>query len=473
MKKIFFWFCILLSFSSCSEDQLEEALYTEIEQLTNGFVSDYELAYQFAPELRFHKCEMLWPTDPTWFFDKVDLKFSKKGNDRLINKRITNENIHTQSFTAGFLSCRKYEEQSGSGYPSNFYLQIKNNRDEIKARYGNSDLSNLKILMSVREHAVYSGIKSIQYWFFYPFNALCPPRHCCSEIESQELDTECGIDGAHEADWEHITVEYNTFSQQVEQVFMSAHDTEGRYYSPNEIEWIDQHPVVYAALGSHASYNKIGSFDRTGFRPNDYTGNGRHVKTWELENYFIKDCYSVGCLDNPTAPNWLKYSGFWGELGATTFNPVGGDAPRGPAYKLSFFDDYEAIINNSSCDYANGRGIVFWEKENCQGNRWFTTDISPQYLSLKNRWKWKNDEIKSVSLSNVKAGTQIYLYDNSFCKKEDDFTLIEVKKDIGFHQLIKVNDLEKTAQHRHYDLTYQKNNGLAGKISYIKITNSN
>ena len=93
----------------------------------------------------------------------------------------------------------------------------------------------------------------LQYWFFYAFN-----------------DWRSGFNGAndHEADWEQVLVYLDTDGDGravPRWAAFAQHDYQGgnlrrRWDDRAELDLVDDHPVVYAGAGSHASY----------FRPGDY-----------------------------------------------------------------------------------------------------------------------------------------------------------------------------------------------------------
>lgn len=458
---------LLISINSCTDDTNmdDSGIDENISKITNN-KSNAALATRFAPKIWLHSCENLYPSDPKWFMDRTDMRFTKKGNDPTIITNVTSYNINKQSYVEGSSSCRKHNEKSGGGYPSNFYLQIPNDSNEDDTRRGNSTISQLKLVVSIRDREGFPGLKTIQYWMFYPFNALCSTTFCTNNSA-----TECGLDGAHEGDWEHITVVYNESTDSAVSVYMSAHEGEGRYYSPAEIVWENEHPVIYSALGSHASYNVAGTINRPGILPNDYTNQGTAIASWTLNNYLIEDCDTYGCLDVPGVENFIEYSGYWGELGATFLNPIPGSGPRGPAYKRQFFDGLETR-SNTGCNYAKVWGLTFYENNGyCSGDKWMTSDAPLQHLGLTNRWNWTNDEIRSMALSNVRQGTRIKVYDSSCGSTNDDWTEIYVKQDISPTQVINITTFEKNANTSIYQQTYHEDNGLDGKISLIKVTN--
>jgi hypothetical protein len=114
-------------------------------------------------------------------------------------------------------------------------------------------------ILAEEEHYCYygrvvrrNGWIALQYWFFYPFN-----------------NWRSGFFGVndHEADWEMITI-YCSDSEDgeiyPEWVAYASHDFSGddlrRRWDDPELEKVDEHPVIYAGAGSHASYYTAGEY---------------------------------------------------------------------------------------------------------------------------------------------------------------------------------------------------------------------
>jgi hypothetical protein len=196
----------------------------------------------------------------------------------------------------------------------------------------------------------------LQYWFFYPFN-----------------NWRSGFFGVndHEGDWEMICVycshdgEMNCVTPRW--VAYASHDFTGddlrRRWDDPEVEKVDDHPVVYAGAGSHASYFAAGEYlaeleisflsplARIGEKlqsvwVNTLRQGGVRREMAELNvfrvpfiDYARGDGLVIGpgrakqweaCLLEP-APGWVqKYRGLWG-LYAN--DPIAGEnAPAGPMY---------------------------------------------------------------------------------------------------------------------------------------------
>ncbi len=77
---------------------------------------------------------------------------------------------------------------------------------------------------------------SVQYWFFYPYN-----------------DGPLFFD--HEHDWEHVTVRLNPL-REPERLDLSRHENDrpGVSYAWSAARREGEHPIVFSARGSHASY---------------------------------------------------------------------------------------------------------------------------------------------------------------------------------------------------------------------------
>jgi hypothetical protein len=223
-------------------------------------------------------------------------------------------------------------------------------------------------IMKEQEHYRYHGrvIRQngwvvLQYWLFYPFN-----------------DWRSGFFGAndHEADWEKIFV-YLSESEETgevnpEWVAYAAHNYTGdnlrRRWDDPEVEKVGEHPVIFVAAGSHASYfapgeylteldlplprplarvgGTVRSFWKT--RLGQYVGDGDEGEE-DSANYFHipfvdyarGDGLTVGPggdkeWDPPRLmlepyPDWVTgYRGLWGLYARDPFE--GEDAPAGPRY---------------------------------------------------------------------------------------------------------------------------------------------
>ena len=166
----------------------------------------------------------------------------------------------------------------------------------------------------------------LTYWLFYPLSV--PPHPGGFGFDRL---AEAGI--AHEGDWERISVLLRRHGESDQYTPVSV-----RFHIHNRFEDVPwsltrlasdgsgplTHPIVFSAVGSHASYPDAGEFIE------HFKGNIARVKdearecpacplwrTWE------------GLLRAKDQP-WYGFGGAWGEL-----HPVGGTGPLGPStYKV-------------------------------------------------------------------------------------------------------------------------------------------
>ena len=113
-----------------------------------------------------------------------------------------------------------------------------------------------------------------------------------------------------------------------------------------------------------------------------------------------------------------------------------------PGY-VSLYEGNEAT-QNKVCDlHAHDRTVNFKEESSCD-----------------------NDEARSLVLTKIRSGTRIYLYDDPDCETGDDWTKIEALQDVHRYVVSRVEQNSETSRVR---VTHHHDNGLAGKVSCIKI----
>ncbi len=173
----------------------------------------------------------------------------------------------------------------------------------------NGNTSTAKCYAHVGTSAVSGAAFDVQYWFNYPKNGPAI----------------FGI-GAHNGDWEHVTVRVNADGATVKSVFFARHgdNTSAQVRTPGDgklafVSGSTTRPIVYSTQNGHASYPTAGIQSVT-----DYTANGGPTL----------DCSGVNAVnvgEKGLALNgagWLNYSGVWGS---------GSNAPSGPAYHGDWF----------------------------------------------------------------------------------------------------------------------------------------
>jgi hypothetical protein len=99
------------------------------------------------------------------------------------------------------------------------------------------------------------GLRSLQYWFFYPYNyyptvvgrRLMPTSPIAADVVNTDL---------HEGDWEHVSVLLDPKSLEPRYLYMARHDMEGQALAWNSplLHFDGDHPIVQAAFGGHPTY---------------------------------------------------------------------------------------------------------------------------------------------------------------------------------------------------------------------------
>lgn len=140
------------------------------------------------------------------------------------------------------------------------------------------------------------------YWFFYPYN----------DAPSIPVGPALAVDMFdHEGDWERIAVRTDGEGSRIG-VTLWGHG-KSCYLRGDQLEWADDHPVVYSAKGTHASYADKG-MHRKGV---DRTSAGTPWETWQQVRPIA---------DEP----WYGYWGAWGSVGVPGPQAKHRTGPAGP-----------------------------------------------------------------------------------------------------------------------------------------------
>jgi hypothetical protein len=265
-----------------------------------------ETVERFAPEVRFHPEERYFPSSADWFLERSEMHLEVSGGaDR---PTLALGEVAPDVIPAMVVD----DARSGGDVPSRYFLQITNDHNERATRQG--DVDSAETYAHFRKTADGKGY-DIQYWFFFPYSGPLMGGP---------------FGGAHEGDWEHITVRLDNDLRTVKKVFYAAHEAEGRWVKKSNLRFVnDTHPVVYIARFGHAAYPRPGLKPR-GMLPADRTAGGGVVwKTWDHINVVADDNGPRDGFD------WLRYSGRWGEVGSVF------SGPHGPAFQHYWLGDDE------------------------------------------------------------------------------------------------------------------------------------
>jgi hypothetical protein len=289
-----------------------------------------ELAQQFAPFVYFHSAEGNMPCSTNWYLPQVGYTHVVNGVQTtfqpgatgwtpLVSFPYPNADVGDCLFIPGDVVSS--EDPPGPA---------------ATIRAGNPATATAYVhAVPVTEDADGNPVEwlDLQYWFFYAFNGA-------ESVAAQEWgahESSRTNMSNHEADWEHVVVRIDT-SCTVVGVFFAQHDWG---------EWVPsaaQDPdngytltngsqvVVYAALGSHASYPTAGGpfwiahqgklgidfgladFTEASSKIVDYAEDGRTV-------IVRNDATQWFDYATPSLP-WMSFAGLWGARATVPLTPT-------------------------------------------------------------------------------------------------------------------------------------------------------
>jgi hypothetical protein len=260
------------------------------------------LLYRYSPQLRYDQQE-------NYFADSA-AEITDNWYGGVSNKLVTNDGAPLAWSEPGHGPWRLDLYSLGDLYPPGFAASGSDWIDEDNSDYSGDAyrLHNLGYGNHIYGRAVRGsdGKYWLQYWMFYYYN-----------------DYALGGVGVHEGDWEMVQVGLDQ-SDQPDRVTFARHDYSARC-DWNEIETFDTGdgpaPVVYVALGSHASYATEGE-QLTAVATDDTADDGPHVRP-ELE------------LVHDDSPGWIRWPGHWGNSRGGFLNST---SPRTPSEQGSWKD---------------------------------------------------------------------------------------------------------------------------------------
>ena len=400
-------------------------------------------ASKFAPEVRLHPDDIYRPASAEWYLARTHLRFDHR-NYRdcqiLAKGQVNATSLVEQSHKVsrgpwGHSGNRQY---SGIGNNvSRFFLQIPNDHQEKETRRGEYGhfmngrvTSHVPCYYHIRNVSEGTNWWDYQYMFFYPYNG------------------NLGAGGAHESDWEHVTVRVDLgTSNPIKGVFFAAHGSEGRwatkqtrasgftdrnFYRLNA----ENRPVVYSAKHSHASYPFASIKKRGGrvdvFLPDDETMEGGPI--WDCSRNLIY----LGERERPeTGREWIKFTGRWGEIGWT----------RLPWVSNLAFSGTESPSLKAWWDHGEPDG-----------------PLPPGGIQIFEHSNWRGHAAK---LHNSVADLRKLGFENniSAIKRFDSFRAVAYEK----------KDFKGRSLYVHYDMDigHLKRMGFNDKISSIKVFNRN
>ncbi|HEX8541486.1 MAG TPA: hypothetical protein VF671_07275 [Pseudomonas sp.] len=116
-------------------------------------------------------------------------------------------------------------------------------------------------------------------------------------------------------------------------------------------------------------------------------------------------------------------------------------------------------------------GIYLWEGSNADKKQDAVCAIPAGKKTLKFPTQGcENDEAKSMSISGLKKGTRITVFDNGDGNRQDDYTVIDIKRNIGTHEDVVLGSFETNVSNNDFQVVFARNNGLDGKVSRLEIS---
>jgi hypothetical protein len=191
-------------------------------------------------------------------------------------------------------------------------------------------------------------VTDIVYFFWSPYNN---GKRICIGAYIDGIGCIGGYStfGNHVGDWEHITVRF--VNGLPNEVYMAQHGWGEQFvWGNSEIQMTGNHPIVYSALGSHATYPAAGRYNYRDL-PNgdaliDYADAGPAWDTWN--NLVVIPWQPAGTFAGEL--EWLNFSGAWGnpKSGCGLVEDVSGECvlnggPGGPMFKNSTRPDFAAL----------------------------------------------------------------------------------------------------------------------------------
>lgn len=225
-----------------------------------------DLVNDYSPIFYFHRDEKYFPTTPDHYLENSNLL---DGDDVLVKSApITQADLYAYADTGS----REYK------------LELQDN-DIINDEFNR----NVPIYAYTKEenNKIY-----VTYLIFYSYSGPV-------NILGMEA-------GAHYADIEHVTLEFNT-NHDLLRVYFAAHGyEEGQWVDANDISKSFNHPVIYVANSTHANYSKRGLIFRYLGFGNDETG--RWFNRWSPDVIHVKERNAV---DFDINNSWIYYPGTW------------------------------------------------------------------------------------------------------------------------------------------------------------------
>jgi hypothetical protein len=260
----------------------------------NGPNSDQALLDRYAPTMRYDSQE-------SYFAD------SARGITDYSQNALLDPSHSVIATPSGYSGRYLSLDYLGSPYADGLTAQTGDYLDEQGDNQAAADSAHYNFGNQIYGRVVRSGNQIwLQYWFWYYYNSF----------------EKAGF-GLHEGDWEDIQISLNDWGMPEEAVYDQHGSPERCAWSSVEKQDVGGRtsPVVYVAVGSHASYYTPGSHFR--IEGSDNAGGQEQVNP------------SVVNISGRAQPSWVDWPGQWGgtypdHIGPFD-NPAASQSPHGPA----------------------------------------------------------------------------------------------------------------------------------------------
>ncbi len=242
-------------------------------------LTDTDLLHRYAPVLQYDSHELYYADSASTFTDNVFDGGPMAGYANALRR--TDGTVVARAghgLTLDFLRPDRYAD--GQEVRDGDFLDGAGSQYVADARrlHADAGLAN-RIYGVVRPGA--AGHRWLQYWFFYYYN-----------------DKSLVGFGVHEGDWEGVQIRVDGRGHPDEVTFAQHDGGERATWSEVEIDEATNAPIVYVALGSHASYLRRGAHEAP-IVDDICDAGGRRVRP-DLE------------VVTDDMPSWVRWPGRWG-----------------------------------------------------------------------------------------------------------------------------------------------------------------
>ncbi len=273
---------------------------------------------RMGPKLKFHPQEQFFPDSAVVALNKSYLEWglvtNEKSHASFAFDRIGRVSASASSLTANQKRLLRDDQADDPAF--RYFIKVP---DHLKP-------GNLKRTTSYVRVLPAGEYTDLQWWFYYPYNGHGQSKNRVGDVATiwtpAKGDTSDKYLGRHYGDWEHVTLQFTAGKAQLVAVFMSQHQG-GYWYTPDQLEFDGDHPVVYVGRFTHANYPTAGEqryrrekhidlgLGHLDVDLTDVTGSGKTLRTWTRGATQVVSSAVRG--QNVRTPSWLRFSARWGQ----------------------------------------------------------------------------------------------------------------------------------------------------------------